>query len=193
MSELTLWIGLYPGGGRGTSFITTLEDSTEWPLLDFLLLEELGRESACLLQDHAVYGTCTLNTYLIYIYCLKNSDSVQPQTVILKINLHSCVIDISSQMNALKIYKGFQSPLIRKIDIKQNALIITLNQIIQKTTKNRINISSIFFFLLAVLMTNTCTGLFVMQLHQNILSDCFPVVLWISRIALKTLPAIFKA
>lgn len=122
MSELTLWIGLYPGGGRGTSFITTLEDSTEWPLLDFLLLEELGRESACLLQDHAVYGTCTLNTYLIYIYCLKNSDSVQPQTVILKINLHSCVIDISSQMNALKIYKGFQSPLMRKIDIKQNAL-----------------------------------------------------------------------
>lgn len=148
MSELTLWIGLYPGGGRGTSFITTLEDSTEWPLLDFLLLEELGRESACLLQDHVVYGTCTLNTYLIYIYCLKNSDSVQPQTVILKINLHSCVIDISSQMNALKIYKGFQSPLIRKIDIKQNALIITLNQIIQKTTKNRINISSIFFFYL---------------------------------------------
>lgn len=63
-------------------------------------------------------------------------------------------------------------------------------QIIQKNYKIRINKSSIF--LLAVLMTNTCTG-FVMQLRQNILSDCFPVVLWISRIALKTLPAIVKA
>lgn len=33
-----------------TSFITALEDSTEWLPLDFLLLEELGRESACLLR-----------------------------------------------------------------------------------------------------------------------------------------------
>lgn len=63
LSELTLCIGLYPDGGRGTSFITALEDSTEWLPLDFLLLEELGRESACLLQNHEVYGTWTLKTF----------------------------------------------------------------------------------------------------------------------------------
>lgn len=39
-------MGLYPGGGRGTSFITVLQISTECPLLDFLLIEELGRESS---------------------------------------------------------------------------------------------------------------------------------------------------
>lgn len=92
LSELTLCIGLYPDGGRGTSFITALEDSTEWLPLDFLLLEELGRESACLLQNHEVYGTWTFKTFLIYIYSFKNPDSIQPQTVNVSklININMC-------------------------------------------------------------------------------------------------------
>lgn len=101
-------------------------------------------------------------------------------------------MDISPQL--IQCIKNLQKISITADEKNENETKCINNnmiQIIQKNYKIRINKSSIF--LLAVLMTNTCTGLFVMQLRQNILSDCFPVVLWISRIALKTLPAIVKA
>lgn len=147
--ELTLCIGLYPDGGRGTSFITALEDSTEWLPLDFLLLEELGRESACLLQNREVYGTWTFKTFLIYIYSLKNPGSMQPQTVnVFKlININMCNWYFTS-IKLIQCIKNLQKISITADERNENETKCINNnkiQIIQKNYKIRINKSSIFF------------------------------------------------